>query len=434
MFFIQQIHLSKSDYSDFCAMRIALFSLLLMLQACAFTSVCHAQSGVSFLRDTFCGNQSVLINGELFGPNRTSGQQIIPNAAANGSDSIINVELVFRPIPEFNLTQTLCAGDTLFVNGKAYHKNFYVGQEIIDNASQFGCDSIVNVNLTFKPVTYAIQQTLCEGESITINGRVFDQLQPNGQEFIPAKNSGDCDSLINVNLTFVPLPFRLLNDTLCPGASLTINGNIYDTNNRGGLEILKGASYNGCDSLVFIELEFRQTWVYLGEDSTIYFGDAYCMQPKFGLNPEFIQWLPPAPCTDPSCETFCISPSESVRYVIRVTDDNGCLHEDDIVINISKDNRVFAPNIIDPEADFPNNTFFLGADQGVQLVRRLIIADRWGEILFDQLNFEPNIPELGWNGTLRGKPLPNGVCTFWAELERIDGSTFIKAGTVMVLR
>jgi len=47
-------------------------------------------------------------------------------------------------------------------------------------------------------------QTLCDGESIIVNSIVYDELNASGTEIIPGGNMNGCDSIINVDLTFEP--------------------------------------------------------------------------------------------------------------------------------------------------------------------------------------------------------------------------------------
>lgn len=116
------------------------------------------------------------------------------------------------------------------------------------------------------------------------------------------------------------------------------------------------------------------------------------------------------------------------------TDTNGCTVSDDINIYVSDEYRVYAPNVFNPDAPEPNNRFFISADAGVVLVRRLIIADRWGGILFDRENLTPGNVAQGWDGSWRGKTASIGVYSFWAELEQFDGTRFQKSGTVSLIR
>ncbi len=384
-------------------------------------------------RDTFCGNQTVLINNNFYGSGNPTGTEFLPGAAVNGSDSLIQVDLVFRQPVEVNFTGTLCTGDTVVVNGTRYHANFFLGEEIVDNGSVNGCDSIIHVNLTFLPslsITYA--PTLCEGELAIINGHIYNALYPNGTE-VMSSGSG-CDSTIYVQLNYIALPYREVYDTLCPDGFLLINGTRYDRDNNYGLEMLPGASVQGCDSLVYIQLSFREIWTYLGADITVVKGDTICLVPTFGFMPVSLAWTPDVPCTSPDCDSVCLRVLSPLHYTVLATDENGCVASDDININISLKNHVFAPNIFSPDAAYPNNYFYLSPDGSVTGIRRMFIADRWGEVVFERRNMLPDTPTDGWDGEWQGKKVQSGTYMYWAEFERFDGSTFTQSGDTTVIR
>ncbi|MDO8366763.1 MAG: hypothetical protein Q7T20_08215 [Saprospiraceae bacterium] len=396
-----------------------------------FATSVFAQPGHSTYRDTFCDNQTILIVSQFFNSSNPTGTITLPGAAIGGIDSVIHVELTFNATMEATINQTLCEGDTLWVNGTAYHAGFYLGDEFIESGSVNGCDSLIHVNLSFKRSVFDYQQFICEGDSIIINGHVYTAFDREGTEVIP---NGACDSILQVKLTALPIPFSLVNDTLCPGASVVINGITYDESNRVGYELLPNAGSNGCDSLVQVNISFRELWVYIGEDIDIIKGDEICIEEQYGLNPVSLTWSPTPPCPDSSCLTQCIIPLQSLSFSLTAVDATGCVLTDDIHIRVSNKNRVYAPNVFNPLSNFPNNRFYLGADNGVSLIRRLFIADRWGELLFDVKDVLPDYPDNGWDGTYRGQIMHSGVYTFWAELERIDGTTFVEMGSFSLVR
>lgn len=385
-------------------------------------------------RDTFCSNQTLLIGNQFFDAFNPVGTVLLPGAASNGGDSVILVNLVFRQPAETNLNQSICEGDTVWVNGTAYHSKFYLGKETIENGAANGCDSIIYINLHFYPATFDYQATICEGDTIFINGTAYHAFNSSGEEIIAGAGVAGCDSIIRVNLNVLTPPFSIITDTLCPDGFLTINGHRYDRDNRSGLEILPGAASSGCDSLVYLSLSFRELWIYLGEDRDIVKGDTVCITPQFGLVPENFSWTPTPPCPDSLCFSNCIQPLSNISFRLTATDTSGCVLSDDLHIFVSNENRVFAPNVFNPDADEPNNCFFLSADMGVALIRRMLISDRWGSILFDKENLTPGDPAQGWDGTWRGETAQVGVYTFWAQLERLDGSRFEKTGTVSLIR
>jgi hypothetical protein len=62
------------------------------------------------------------------------------------------------------------------------------------------------------------------------------------------------------------------------------------------------------------------------------------------------------------------------------------------------------------------------------------IYDRWGELLFENENFTPNIPQFGWNGIARGDKVNPGVYVYVVEVEYFDGSSDVLSGDVTVIR
>jgi hypothetical protein len=413
---------------------LATVFLALTLQIARADCVALPDTSYYDLRDTLCSNQSIFAGNQLFDAANPSGTVVLPGAAADGGDSVIFVNLVFRTAPETTLNQSLCAGDTLWVNGTAYHADFYLGEEIVEAGAANGCDSIIHVNLTFHPIVFDYQETICEGDTVFVNGTAYHAYNPTGEEIIAGGGTAGCDSIIRINLQVFTPPYLIIADTLCPDDFLIVNGRRYDKDNRSGLEILPGAASNGCDSLVYLSLFFRELWIYLGENREVVAGDTVCVSPQFNLTPESLVWSPAPPCPDSICSSYCIQLLANASFTLTATDTSGCILTDAITFSVSDENRVFAPNVFNPDAAEPNNRFFLDGDDGVALVRRLLIADRWGGIVFDKENLTPGDASQGWDGTWRGKTAQAGVYTFWAELERIDGTRFEKAGTVSLVR
>ena len=82
----------------------------------------------------------------------------------------------------------------------------------------------VAVDLTTNTITTNdITQTLCAGESITVNGMVYDETNDSGTETTIGANG--CDSTITVDLTFEPEvtgSIAVSANSICPGADLTL--------------------------------------------------------------------------------------------------------------------------------------------------------------------------------------------------------------------
>jgi gliding motility-associated-like protein len=356
--------------------------LLPCILFCAFGYLAKAQAPVYFVwKDTFCSNQLILVNNNLYGPDQPSGTEVLPGAATTGGDSIIIVEFTFLQPAFFLLEQALCAGDTIRVNGAAYHENRRIGTEKIFGGAANGCDSTVQIRLTILPnAALTIADTLCAGEFVLVNGVQYDESQPEGTEILPA------------------------------------------------------AAANGCDSTVHIQLSFKILEADLGADQTIGLGDTICLHAICNFAPSEIVWTPDLPCADPTCAMICLETWKDLTLTVEATDVNGCSARDTARIRVEPMSDVYAPNVFMPEADAPNNRFFIQTDQSIRIIRRLAIADRWGNLLLEIESAPPNDPDAGWDGAYRGSPMPPGAYVWIADLETLDGRVLRRAGSVGLIR
>lgn len=195
----------------------------------------------------------VIVNNIIYSEGNPVGVEVIPNAA--GCDSTVNINLTFNENTTGEETYSGCQGDgySVVVNGTTYDESNPAGTETLTNT--IGCDSIVTVDLTFSPPTSAdIIHNGCEGDgySIIVNGTVYDETNTDGVEIFP--NATDCDSIVTIDLNFTSEINILLDPELCQGGSIVVNGTVYDIDNPTGVESF--VAQGGCDSIVTIDLSF----------------------------------------------------------------------------------------------------------------------------------------------------------------------------------
>ncbi len=118
-----------------------------------------------------------------------------------------------------------------------------------------------------------------------------------------------------------------------------------------------------------------------------------------------------------------------------VTDENGCEDILEIDIRFAKEIDVYVPNVFSPhKKDGHNDFFFPFAKAGqIEQINHMYIFDRWGELVFEGLNFAPNEEAFGWNGTLKGEALNPAVFTFIIEYLRVDGEVRQIVGDVSLV-
>jgi len=156
------------------------------------------------------------------------------------------------PIITTQYFQQLCEGDSIFVNGVLFNEDMLTGQVTFTNTVS-GCDSIVDVTIAYTIIdTVFITETLCAGEELVVNGTPYNEAMPSGVEIAPASSGLTCDTTIVIDLTFSDAITLEENGPLCNGDTIFVNNNAYHAGNTIGQEVM--LSQAGCDSIVNIDL------------------------------------------------------------------------------------------------------------------------------------------------------------------------------------
>jgi len=148
-------------------------------------------------------------------------------------------------------------------------------------------------------------------------------------------------------------------------------------------------------------------------------------------------WLPEAlfTCGDPLCtEQLIVVPAEPTLVRVIAIDTNGCLSEAQLLLRRETDPFVQVPNVFTPNGDGVNDWFTVYGNKDVELVIELQVFDRWGNFVFRNSNFPPNLETLGWDGRFRGLDMDPAVFAFWARVRFVDGTEKAFKGDVTLLR
>lgn len=212
---------------------------------------------------------------------------------------------------------------------------------------------------------------------------------------------------------------------------------------RGGIRVLNIEDSLGCAfqfeyDMPELPLELGQVYA----DTVIHIGDSVLLYTE--INPVLppgirvdVQWLSliSAQGSCDTCPELWVKPFRTMPYPVRFTTPEGCVWEQQVLVGVLRDS-VYAPNAISFDALQPQNQYFtLYTRPGaLNRINSLRIFDRWGDLVFERLNFAPNEFNLGWNGTQRGKKPVPGVFVWYAEVEYADGTAELLKGDVTVLR
>jgi gliding motility-associated-like protein len=195
----------------------------------------------------------------------------------------------------------------------------------------------------------------------------------------------------------------------------------------------------GCEAFsdsFFVEKAKLPLEIELGKDKIVDFGETTKLDYTTLTSTAFkLEWKSTAPESTLSC-TNCAEPSihpqKNTTIRVRLTDENGCKATDSLRIVVSNKRKIFAPNIFSPNNDGDNDLFYLQGQ--LANIRRLVIANRWGNIVFERNNIPLNDAQSGWNGTFKGETLAPDTFIWLAEIEFLDKITDFFSGTITVVK
>ncbi len=152
----------------------------------------------------------------------TSGVYIDTVQNSSGCDSVVITNLTVNPSSSTMQSASICDGDVYLLpdgtqTGSAgLHPCVFTGQN--------GCDSIIVIDLTVRPVSTGSKEvTICSNQYYTLPNGTNTNIQ--GVYTHSFTNSAGCDSILTTTLTVVPLPtVDLGHDTIiCKNTPIVLN-------------------------------------------------------------------------------------------------------------------------------------------------------------------------------------------------------------------
>lgn len=136
-------------------------------------------------------------------------------------------------------------------------------------------------------------------------------------------------------------------------------------------------------------------------------------------------------CTD--CPEPVAGPKFNTTYRVDFSDINGCRNSATIeVVVICKDANLFIPNTFTPNDDGSNDKFY-PRGRGLYSIKVLRIFNRWGEIVFENRNFQPNDASKGWDGKYKGREPHPDVYVYQVEVFCDNGEIIKLEGNVALI-
>ncbi len=167
---------------------------------------------------------------------------------------------------------------------------------------------------------------------------------------------------------------------------------------------------DGCTATSSIVVEASNTTVDLGPDQDVFEGESVTLEPVVSGNAEGVYtWLPPTTLSCTVCTNPVATPTDTTIYYLSYIDENGCLFNDSITLNLLPEGKVFFPTVFSPNGDGRNDVFS-AIGTGAK-VYHLEIFNRWGERVYQTRDFSS-----GWDGTYKGVKAAPDVYVYVASV------------------
>ena len=194
----------------------------------------------------------------------------------------------------------------------------------------------------------------------------------------------------------------------------------------------------GCIDKVTKEVEISGPKFQIEDEIDVNYGDSIILAPvlDFDWNVTGIEflWEPATYLSCVNCTNPVVTPEKDVIYSVTAIDNNGCSQTQIIRINAVKDIRVFIPSAFSPNDDGINDILVFNSNNLVSKVNYFKVFNRWGNLMFEATDFEPNNDSHGWDGRFNGEELNGGAYVYYTEFVFIDGTVQTKSGWVTLLK
>jgi len=320
------------------------------------------------------------------------------------------------------------------------------------------------------------------GPGIGNPGAAFQKVQPaqSATYYVTATGTGGCVLTDSVSIAvFLPDSIDLGTVRTCEGTPVDVFGTMTDVPGLYHSPLLTNA--NGCDSIEFLVLEVTPNTeaqiVRCAPDTVLVFNKpvtlagTYCDTIPSSLGCDSIHcvtisdfpipslpeeadtifflagtsvvlpgpggyagylWMPPDWLDCPTCPSPTATPPDTMAYTLVVRTGDNC--PDTITYRLfpfppCDPARISMPNAFTPDNDGTNDSFAPVFHEGVEVISRLTIFNRWGQKVY-----ESTAPNAAWDGTTGGEPAPSDVYVWLLEVLCAEGERKLRWGDVAVMR
>ncbi len=263
---------------------------------------------------------------------------------------------------------------------------------------------------------------------------------------------GKCSAQDNIEITTVPYPSANAgkDTTICFGNSVQLQargGSIYtwtpsrflsDVNISNPISqaprndvkyIVEVRDVLGCPKPVFDSVLVTVAKIVADAgpaDTSIVLGQPLQLNATGGTN---YTWTPATFLNNNRISNPLAKPAEDIKYVVRVSNAQGCFDLDTISVTVYKiDPDLLVPTGFSPNKD-GNNEVFRPIPIGMKSLDAFRVYNRWGQLVFSTTTIG-----VGWDGKVGGQDQGPGTYVWYASGTNYLDRKIEKKGTVILIR
>ncbi|MBQ2508696.1 MAG: T9SS type A sorting domain-containing protein [Bacteroidales bacterium] len=188
-------------------------------------------------------------NGATYTTTGVYGPVTLPTSA--GCDSIVTLNLTVNYSDHNVYPVTACDLYTWPENGQMYNASNTT--DFVTYTNQYGCDSVITLNLTMNYRSYGVDNQVACDYYMWMDGNLYTSSINGPVHILPGANQYGCDSVVTLNLVVNYKSYGTDVQTACDSYTW-INGVTYTATNFTATHTLTGANAVGCDSIVTLNL------------------------------------------------------------------------------------------------------------------------------------------------------------------------------------
>jgi gliding motility-associated-like protein len=253
------------------------------------------------------------------------------------------------------------------------------------------------------------QTTIALVNNLTVNALPSDTTICKGASFTPRVTSNATS--YSWTPTSAVLPANVLTPSITPAA----NGQFIIT------------AYQGpCVAKDTINVtQFQSATVNAGPDISIIMGDVVQLQATGTAGSTYL-WTPATSLSATNILRPNAQPTQTITYTLTQTTSQGCVSSDQVMVTVL--------SCVDPMIAFsPNgdgiNDLWLVTNTQCLKTAKVEVFNRYGGKVYENLSYTNN-----WDGTYKGKPLPDGTYYYIVTYTLINGQPVQQKGNVTILR